>query len=396
MIRSQQPTTSVEGEVDQISWEETVLGRSPSVSNLRVSECRRRFTGVCWLNLVLLFTLMIAIAVILYFVVQPYIQARNYQAQTVVNTLCGTLQGFVNSDGIITFLGIPYALAPVGPNRFKRPVELTTQELCKQAWGTNSSGMVHLVTQYKSPCMQLEPITDKLVGNEDCLYANVFVPISDQPLTPSTARPVIVQISGLFFLYGGSAAGLSVSAGQQPHARTVRTVDAIHVTFNHRIGPLGFLTHPRTKQPNLGLYDQLALLRWIRSNIGAFGGDPTRVTLFGYGSGATCALALSQSLLGHSLFDRLWISAPALGLPKLSLEEAVTHSEQLFECNSSLNASCEAGYLNDGPSILRLWSWFHMEPWLKQALVGFSPTSPVSWVEVELATFCSLSRLSTS
>lgn len=368
MIRSQQTTTSGEEEVDQISWEEAVLGRSPSVSNLRVSECRRRLSSVCWLNLALLMALMIAVAVILYFVVQPYVQARNFQAQSVVSTICGKLQGIVNPEGVVAFLGIPYALPPVGPNRFKRPVELTTNELCKQAWGSNSSDTPQLVTQYKPPCMQLEPITDKLVGDEDCLYVNVFVPISEQTGTTSTTKPVIVQMSGLFFLYGGSADGLSVSAGQQPHAQTVRNVDAIHVTFSYRVGPLGFLTHPRTKQPNLGLYDQLAVLRWIRSNIGSFGGDPTRVTLFGYGSGATCALALSQSLLGHSLFDRLWVSAPALGLPKLTLEEAIIQSEELFDCNSNPKASCEEGYLNDAQSIVRLWSWSHTEPWLKQKL----------------------------
>ncbi|VDP79132.1 unnamed protein product [Echinostoma caproni] len=368
MIQSQQPTTSAEAEADQLSWEETVLGRSPSVSNLRVSECRRRLSSACWLNIILLAALMIAVAVILYFLIQPNIQARNYQAQTIVNTFCGTVQGFLDSDGIVSFLGIPYALPPIGQYRFKRPVELTTRELCKQAWSENGSEPVHPVTHYKPPCMQLEPLTDKLVGEEDCLYVNVFVPSSGQSSTSDTARPVIVQLSGLFFLYGGSASGLSVAAGQQPHAQTIRSVDAIHVTFNYRIGPLGFLTHPRVKQPNLGLYDQLALLRWIRNNVGAFGGDPTRVTLFGYGSGATCALALSQSLLGHSLFDRLWVTAPALGLPKLTLKEAITHSEKLFQCSSSSGASCDAGYLNDAPSVVRLWKWTNVESWLKKGL----------------------------
>ncbi|GAA37608.1 para-nitrobenzyl esterase [Clonorchis sinensis] len=355
--------------VNQSLWDEDTYGRSPSVSDLRVGGLRRRVSSACCLNVFLLLALLIAIAVIMYFLISPISGRTRPPVKSVVSTFCGIVQG-TESNGVVSFLGLPYALPPLGQYRFKRPVELTTTRLCAQAWATNNFSAntnSYNATVYKSSCLQLSPVTDKVIGNEDCLYLNVFVPAMALTSSKTELRPVIVVLNGLFFTYGG-ASGLPVSQGQQPQPRTVELVDAIHVTLNYRIGPLGFLMHPETKEANIGLYDQLAALRWVRNNIGAFGGDAARVTLFGYGSGATCALALAFSSLGQNLFDNLWISAPAVRKPHCSLQEAVENSRRLYSCEPGSTRPCSNGLLADPKDIVRLWNWARIESWMKDTL----------------------------
>ncbi|CAL8078457.1 unnamed protein product [Calicophoron daubneyi] len=344
-------------------------GLSPSVSNLRVGGLRRRTSSACCLNVFLSSALLVALAAILYFVISPMIDRLKTTTKIEVTTFCGKIRG-TKEDGVVQFLGIPYALPPLGKNRFKHPVELTSKRLCAKGWQNHTADKKGFweTTDYKSPCMQLTPITDEVVGSEDCLYLNVFVPPSR--IQSEDTKPVVIIINGLFFMYGSSN-GLPISAGQQPHPRTVKTVDAIHVTFNYRVGPLGFFVHPLTKEANIGLYDQLAALRWVRNNIGAFGGDPTRVTLFGYGSGATSVLALSHSQLAQNLFDGIWMSAPAVGKPSISIDESVNTSLYLFGCDSNMNGKtldqC-IQYYDKAENVVRLWNWKRIEPWLRDRM----------------------------
>ncbi|KAF5403762.1 Para-nitrobenzyl esterase [Paragonimus heterotremus] len=361
-------------EIEEIHslWDDTPCDRSPSVSNLRVSAFRRRYSSACCLNVLLLMALVFAIGAILYLVLLPKLNAWSQNVQTEVVIYCGKING-VQHNNVVTFLGIPYALAPTDENRFKRPVELTTIELCKRAWSQNITARlpkrsVHKMFEYKAPCMQLVPITDELVGSEDCLYLNVFVPVAGLQLG-ADLKPVVVIINSLFFMYGG-VSGLPITQGQQPHSQTIQRADAIHVTFNFRVGPLGFLIHPTIRQANLGLYDQLAALRWVRNNIRSFGGDPTKITLFGYGSGATSVLALSFSHLGQNLFDNVWISAPAVGIPRMTTDQAVSRSLSLFSCDPRGQRKCPQGLLTRAEDIVRLWNWTQVEPWLRDHMFG--------------------------
>ncbi|CAH8569013.1 unnamed protein product [Dicrocoelium dendriticum] len=349
--------------MEHTSWEALPNDRSPTVSNLRVNSCKRQLSSPGCLNVFLLLALVTAISVILYFVISPLIQTSHSEwVQTEVSTFCGYVHG-EKSDGVVSFLGIPYALPPVNENRFKRPVELTTDELCRKAWGSVGKKAIFNATSYKPPCLQLVPVTDEIIGNEDCLYLNVFVPTASSQ-KGNELKPVVVIFNGLFFMYGG-ASGSPVMEGQQPQAEMIKQVDAVHVTFNFRVGPLGFLVHPVIGHTNVGLCDQLAVLRWVRSNIRAFRGDPTKVTLFGYGSGATSALAMSYTKRGQNLFDRLWISAPAVRRPRVSIGEAIDEGKRLLTCGPATWKKCSDGYITDAEDIVRLWEWKEVAAWMR-------------------------------
>lgn len=277
---------------------------------------------------------------------------------------CGYVKGFVENE-IVHYFGIPYALPPIGKRRFQKPVELTTSDLCAEAWNIprNHEKEVLPAISYRNVCMQLLPISDEIIGNEDCLYLNIFVP---QTHKPHELHPVIFIIGGFFFNYGGSSNGSSFF--HQPHLETIAEINAIQVTFNYRLGPFGFLTNPSAKIANIGVRDQLAALRWVRTHIRSFGGDPLKITVFSYSSGATSTIALVGSPLAQNLFDKAWISAPALNKPDITLSSAVEAAKNVLRCTKT---SCT----QTSEEILRIWNWTVVKPWIEQLFAIPSPSS---------------------
>ncbi|WP_405166788.1 carboxylesterase family protein [Nocardia sp. NBC_01499] len=183
----------------------------------------------------------------------------------VVQTRTGPVRGVVTAD-VRTFSGIPFAAAPVGELRWKPPV-------APAMWSKERDA-----TKPGAQCPQTDA-TGRQVGNEDCLFLNVW--------TPSTAaaqqRPVLVWIYGGAFESGYGDA--------YDPSRLVRGGDMVVVTINYRLGALGFLGHPAVAQEdgqvgNFGLMDQQAALRWVHDNVAAFGGDPAKVTIAGESAGA--------------------------------------------------------------------------------------------------------------
>lgn len=325
-----------------------------SFSNFKVSFLERK------VSLLILITAIVLIALIAVSIYAVYISLflNGYiliSKELNVKTKCGVVKGFISND-IVHYLGVPYALPPVGTRRFHKPVELTTNALCSEAWNApqyRQAPVLDALT-YRNVCMQLLPISNEIIGSEDCLYLNIFVPRTNKP---EELHPVIFIIGGFFFNYGGSSNGSTFL--HHPDPETVISLNAIQVTSNYRLGPFGFLTHPSTKVANIGVRDQLAALRWVRSNIRYFGGDPLKITIFSYGSGATIALALLGSPLAQNLFEKAWISAPALRKPEITLASAVDASKNVFECK---NTDCD----QKGEDILRIWNWTIVEPWIEQ------------------------------
>ncbi|XP_022099989.1 cholinesterase 1-like [Acanthaster planci] len=166
------------------------------------------------------------------------------------------------------YLGIPYAEAPVGPLRFKPPVA--------KSWSGELQA-TKLGNRCPQPPLPLgENITMAGSFDEDCLCVDVFVP---QPGPPNSA--VLVYIHGGSFMIGAGVAG-----GVYPIA-TAAVGNVIVVTLNYRLGALGFLsTNDDVIRGNMGLLDQRLAMEWVRDNIKAFGGDPTRVAIFGESAGA--------------------------------------------------------------------------------------------------------------
>jgi para-nitrobenzyl esterase len=219
--------------------------------------------------------------------------------QPTVVTRSGPVRG--TGTEVVVFKGIPYAAPPTGDRRWRPPVS-------PEPWTT-----VRDATRFGPRCSQQGNFAPRGPGgaaaavapmpsSEDCLTLNVWTPAKSD----SARLPVMVWIHGGGFTIGTGASPRS--SGEMLAGR-----GAVVVTFNYRLGALGFLAHPglsresdRQVSGNYGLLDQIAALRWVRENIAAFGGDPSNVTLFGQSAGASSgAGALMVSPLARGLFHRV-------------------------------------------------------------------------------------------
>ena len=157
-------------------------------------------------------------------------------------------------------------------------------------------------SRYGAMCPQF--VGNEIEGEEDCLYVNVWRP-KNKPARP---LPVMVWLTGggnhSFSGQGSPGFGGVVYNGKElvPHG-------VVFVSYNLRLGALGFLAHPALDAEraerisgNYGSLDQIAMLQWIHRNIAAFGGDPSRVFLFGASAGGGNICALLSSPLSRGLF----------------------------------------------------------------------------------------------
>jgi para-nitrobenzyl esterase len=210
------------------------------------------------------------------------------------------------------FLGLPYAAPPVGQLRWKAPQP-------PAAWKG-----VRDATMFGGRCEQYHIWNDYIFldsgPTEDCLYLNVYVPAAAK----RTSRlPVMVWIHG-----GGFIAG----AGSEPRYTNSALVPkgVVLVTINYRLGIFGFLASEDLAKEagghagNYGLMDMVAALRWVRANIGAFGGDAGNVTIFGESAGSFAVNALTAAPDARGLFHKVIGESGAFfgsALPMMSLEE---------------------------------------------------------------------------
>ncbi|XP_049828979.1 venom carboxylesterase-6-like [Schistocerca gregaria] len=188
--------------------------------------------------------------------------------------LVGTTMVSRKGKQFYAYLGIPYARPPVGKLRFQVPRKPDPWEGVLQA------------TQEGNRCPQLSYPERKYEGDEDCLYVNVYAPLvnkNDGADTWRVKRDVIVVIHGGGFQFGSGDITNFCPDHMMDH-------ELVLVTFNYRLGPLGFLSTGDTVLPgNYGLKDQAMLLRWLRRNIGFFGGNPKSITLLGIHAGGASA-----------------------------------------------------------------------------------------------------------
>ena len=200
----------------------------------------------------------------------------------------GVLQG-TREDGLTVFKGIPFAAPPVGDLRWRPP-----QPAAK--W----QGVRHAAS-FAPQCVQnIGSGPDKPPAmSEDCLYLNVWTP----------ARSAHDRIPVLVWIYGG---GFNAGATSIPtyNGEVLARKGVILVSIAYRVGPFGFLAHPELNAEsahhvsgNYGLLDMIAALEWIKTNIGAFGGDPHKVTIFGESAGGIAVSQLCASPLAKGLFE---------------------------------------------------------------------------------------------
>ncbi|TPX17784.1 uncharacterized protein E0L32_002885 [Thyridium curvatum] len=215
------------------------------------------------------------------------------------------------------FLGVPYAQPPTGDRRFRAPAKLPSAPdsiVDASAYGPAAPGKPLFVN------------APKLEYSEDCLTANIFRPSSNGAST-SQKLPVTVYVHGGAFNRGSSS--MHNSASMLAHSAN----DFIIVSFNYRLGALGFLPSAVSLKEgavNLGLHDQLHLLQWVQDNIEAFGGDPSKVTLLGLSAGAHSIghLLMSYKEGVAPLFHRVIIESGAPTSRAVRPYNSAIHEEQ--------------------------------------------------------------------
>ena len=203
----------------------------------------------------------------------------------VVTTRQGQLRGEVR-DGVAAFKGIPYAAPPFGPNRFQPPRRPQSWDGLRDAI---EYGLVPPQPPYAAPFDQL--LGDQGRPGEDCLNLNVW---TRDP--GGHGLPVMVWIHGGAFMRGSGA--LPIYDGSR-----FAKAGVVCVTINYRLGVDGFL-YLGDGTANRGLLDQIAALEWVQENIEAFGGDPTRVTIFGESAGAFSVATLLAMPRARGFFKR--------------------------------------------------------------------------------------------
>ncbi|XP_061867947.1 bile salt-activated lipase-like [Colius striatus] len=220
----------------------------------------------------------------------------------VVNTEGGFVEGESKRLGLFgdyvdIFRGIPFA-AP--PKTLKDPQP-------HPGWdGTLKA------TEFKSRCMQMTLTQEDVRGTEDCLYLNIWIPQGKKQV--STNLPVMVWIYGGAFLVGGGQGANFLNNYLYDGEEIAVRGNVIVVTFNYRVGPLGFLSTGDENLPgNYGLKDQHMAIAWVKRNIKAFGGDPENITIFGESAGATSVSLQMLSPKNKGLFKRA-ISQSGVGL----------------------------------------------------------------------------------
>jgi para-nitrobenzyl esterase len=240
-----------------------------------------------------------------------------------VKTDAGLLSGISGtSDAVRVFKGIPFAAPPVGPLRWRPPQPVAKWEGVRKA------------DQFGARCMQGGGGGGRQGGpapqpiSEDCLYLNVWTPAA----AAADGLPVIV------WSYGGAFTGGSGSLPQYDGEQMARK-GVVFVTYNYRLGPFGFFSHPELSKEsghrasgNYGMMDLVAALQWVQKNIAAFGGDPGRVTLMGESAGGALIETVVASSQAKGLFHRAISQSAPVRIERMStLEEAEQAGRQAAE-----------------------------------------------------------------
>jgi para-nitrobenzyl esterase len=240
--------------------------------------------------------ILIAIAL---FYCSTHVNAQQQGSQSPtreISTASGIVRGVTEGD-IFIFRGIPYAAPPVGANRWRPPQPVTPWKEVKD------------VSNFCADCPQASwPRGAGMSQNssEDCLFINIWTPAT---ATKKSKLPVMVWIHGGGFV-GGSGGGNGFTGA------AFAKQDVILVSFNYRLGRLGFFAFPALSKENpneykgnYGYMDQIAALEWVKKNIDEFGGDSKNVTIFGESAGGVSVHSLLTIPAAKGLFKKAIIES---------------------------------------------------------------------------------------
>ena len=212
--------------------------------------------------------------------------AADVQGQPLLKTHVetGDVEGILDGP-LAVYKAIPYAAPPVGNLRWKAPQPAKSWE-----------GVRKCDTFGPLPPQPTRPGRTADMMSEDCLYLGISTPAT----SPDDRLPVFVWIHGGGFQtewYGGDL------------WRQLALRGVVIVSVEYRTGALGFMAHPELAKEsagghsgNYGILDQIYALKWVQRNISNFGGDPSKVTIFGESAGAISCSILCGSPLAKGLF----------------------------------------------------------------------------------------------
>jgi len=271
---------------------------------------------------------IIVMATIIFIGFVSYSSAGDFP--TVVETEYGRIEGLLGPDNdTVSWVGIPFAKPPVGDLRWKRPDDPEKWDGVRQAF------------EFCDQCTQYNEAWE-VVGSEDCLYLNVWRPDSEE-----TDLPVYFWIHG-----GGNSIGSAIYTSYDG-SHMASSNNVVVVSTNYRLGPLGWFTHPSLRKDkkgsqmsdsgNYGTLDIIMALKWVKENIGSFGGNPKNVTIAGESSGGANVFALLLSPLAAGLFHKAIVQS---GFPWADSVEAGDESAE--DVIDELMASDGISDLKDG------------------------------------------------
>ncbi len=244
--------------------------------------------------------------------------ARNNKHCANIPTDRGPVTGVdLGENDMCEYRGIPYAAPPVGSLRFEKPVPHAEWQ------------QPYLAYEFGPECLQY-PMSifpsRKLVGSEDCLYLNIW--------QPNDAGAELLPV--MLFVHGG---GFVSGSGSQEIYRGNRLSEqgrVVVVTFNYRLGAMGFLAHPALRDSkgtsgNYGMYDMAYAVSWVRKNIEYFGGDPHNITLFGESAGAVSIANFIASPSVSAMFRRAIMQSSPMMMIYRTLDEAEKEGSRAAE-----------------------------------------------------------------
>lgn len=234
----------------------------------------------------------------------------------------GRVRGFV-LNGIYCFRGIPYGADTGGANRFLPPKAPAPWTEVRPALWWGPSAPQEMQGRYSNSHYAFRDHWNYDEISEDCLRLNVWTPA----LGDGGLRPVLVWLHG-----GGFVNGNAIEQDGYDGENFARSANAVFVSVNHRLGPLGYVHFGPEAPPefatsgNVGMLDLVAALEWVRDHIQAFGGDPGRVTIMGQSGGGAKVTTLLGMPSARGLFHRaVALSGSSLqGQPKAAAAELGT------------------------------------------------------------------------
>lgn len=203
----------------------------------------------------------------------------------------GLIRGLQYDQKARRYAGVPYALPPTGPRRWRKPEPLPASHVYRSEDGTGP----YDATKFRDVCPQkvyhaVKSEKDPNTYSEDCLYVNIWTPVAAAPTGDEKKWPVKLWLHGGWFQMGDPSHGADMDPTE---LISTGGLDAVVVAIGYRLNVFGFLGGSAllaesggASAGNFGLWDQRLAMEWVKANIGLFGGDPDNITLAGRSAGA--------------------------------------------------------------------------------------------------------------